>query len=60
MNGNTYKLGKFISDLDELEVKARHIRDTRPDRFSVKKLARELKCSNHNSNIVYYRILREK
>lgn len=52
------RFGKYTVNLDELEARARHIRDTTPDTFSVRKLAYELKCSNHNSSMVYFRILR--
>lgn len=52
------RLGKFTVNLTELEAKARHVRAQKPDRFSVRKLAQELKCSNHNSSVVYHRILR--
>ncbi len=52
------RLGKYTVNLDELEERARHIRDVKPEKFSVRKLAQELKCSNHNSSVVYMRILR--
>lgn len=52
------RLGKFSVNLNELEARARKVRALKPDRFSVRKPAQELKCSNHNSSTVYYRILR--
>lgn len=52
------RLGKFTVNLNELEAKARQVRAQKPDRFSVRKLAQELKCSNHNSSMVYFRVLR--
>lgn len=54
----TTGLGKFRVDLYELEERARRIKKEKPDRFSVRKLAQELHCSNHNSSVVYYKILR--
>lgn len=52
------RLGKFTVNLTELEEKAQQVRAQKPDRFSVRKLAEELKCSNHSSSAVYNRILR--
>ena len=58
MKRNIGKTGKFTIDMVELENRARVIRKANPHKFSVRKLANELKCSNHNSSIVYHRILR--
>jgi len=48
----------YQANLPELIEKAREIRKTKPDRFSVKKLAVELKVCHHTSSLVYYKILR--
>lgn len=50
--------GKWVVDKDKLEVRAREIKENAPEKFSVKELAMELHCSNHNSSLVYYKILR--
>ncbi len=52
------RLGKFSVNLDALEIRAGEVRIEKPDMFSVRKLQKELGCSNHNSSTVYYRILR--
>jgi len=52
------RTGYFSTQLATLEAKARKVRANKPECFSVRKLAKELKCSNHNSSVVYYRILR--
>lgn len=52
------RLGKFSVNLSELEARARQVRVQKPDRFSVRKLVQELKCSNHNSSVVYHKSLR--
>lgn len=58
MNRAIRRFGKYLINLDELEQRARRVRIEKPDRFSVRKLAQELKCSNYNSSVVYHRILR--
>lgn len=53
-----HNLGKFKTDLTELEERARKVRDEEPSQFSVRKLAVKLHCSNNHSSRVYYKILK--